>query len=100
VFAGLAGAVTRGPLRFPQQNALKAIGCPILPLQEGNDSGTLVAGNILMRVAALFAGIGGLELGLHQAGHETVVFSENWAPALPCLQSGLAEFRTKVTWQT
>jgi DNA (cytosine-5)-methyltransferase 1 len=38
-----------------------------------------------MKVAGLFAGIGGLELGLHQAGHETVVFSENWAPAASVL---------------
>jgi DNA (cytosine-5)-methyltransferase 1 len=38
-----------------------------------------------MRVAGLFAGIGGLELGLHDAGHETVIFSENWAPAAAVL---------------
>ena len=35
--------------------------------------------------AALVAGIGGLELGLHQAGHETIVFSEVWAPAAEVL---------------
>lgn len=38
-----------------------------------------------MKIAGLFAGIGGLELGLHQAGHETVVFSEVWAPAAEVL---------------
>jgi DNA (cytosine-5)-methyltransferase 1 len=38
-----------------------------------------------MRVAGLFAGIGGLELGLNAAGHETVLFSENWAPAAAVL---------------
>lgn len=38
-----------------------------------------------MKVAALFAGIGGLELGLHEAGHETVVFSEVWGPAAAVL---------------
>jgi DNA (cytosine-5)-methyltransferase 1 len=38
-----------------------------------------------MKVAGLFAGIGGLELGLHQAGHEAIVFSENWAPAASVL---------------
>ena len=38
-----------------------------------------------MRVAGLFAGIGGLELGLHDAGHETVLFSEIWAPAAAVL---------------
>lgn len=38
-----------------------------------------------MKVAGLFAGIGGLELGLHEAGHETVVFSELWNPAAAVL---------------
>ena len=33
----------------------------------------------------MFAGIGGLELGLHRAGHETVAFSEVWAPAAEVL---------------
>jgi DNA (cytosine-5)-methyltransferase 1 len=39
-----------------------------------------------MKVAGLFAGIGGLELGLHQAGHEAVVFSEMWPPAAAVLE--------------
>ena len=34
-----------------------------------------------MKIAALFAGIGGLEAGLHRAGHQTVCLAENWAPA-------------------
>lgn len=34
-----------------------------------------------MKVAGLFAGVGGLELGLHRAGHDTLVFSEIWDPA-------------------
>lgn len=34
-----------------------------------------------MHVAALFTGIGGLELGLAEAGHQSVVFSEIWTPA-------------------
>lgn len=38
-----------------------------------------------MRVAGLFAGIAGLELGLHEAGHDTALFSENWAPAAAVL---------------
>lgn len=38
-----------------------------------------------MRVAGLFAGVGGLELGLRRAGHETELFSENWAPAAAVL---------------
>lgn len=29
-----------------------------------------------MKVASLFSGIGGLELGLHRAGHETIFFNE------------------------
>ncbi len=38
-----------------------------------------------MKIAGLFAGVGSLELGLHQAGHETVVFSEFWRPAASVL---------------
>jgi DNA (cytosine-5)-methyltransferase 1 len=38
-----------------------------------------------MKVAALFAGIGGLELGLHRAGHETVLLAENWPIAAAVL---------------
>jgi DNA (cytosine-5)-methyltransferase 1 len=39
-----------------------------------------------MRVGALFAGIGGLELGLHEAGHQTVFTSEVWEPAIAVLK--------------
>ncbi|MBL8589295.1 MAG: DNA (cytosine-5-)-methyltransferase [Methylobacteriaceae bacterium] len=38
-----------------------------------------------MRVAGLFAGIGGLELGLRNAGHEAELFAENWSPAAAVL---------------
>lgn len=38
-----------------------------------------------MRIAALFAGIGGLELGLHEAGHETELTCEIWEPAVTVL---------------
>lgn len=34
-----------------------------------------------MRVAGLFAGIGGLESGLARAGHEATIFCEVWRPA-------------------
>lgn len=34
-----------------------------------------------MRVGALFAGVGGLDLGLQAAGHETVMTCEVWEPA-------------------
>ena len=40
-----------------------------------------------MRVAGLFAGIGGLELGLHDAGHEAILFSEIWTPAAAVLEA-------------
>ncbi|MGA9565627.1 MAG: DNA (cytosine-5-)-methyltransferase [Candidatus Korobacteraceae bacterium] len=40
-----------------------------------------------MRVAGLFAGIGGLELGLRDAGHETILVSENWTPAAAVLEA-------------
>jgi DNA (cytosine-5)-methyltransferase 1 len=38
-----------------------------------------------MKIAALFAGIGGLEHGLHKAGHETVLTCEIWGPAVSVL---------------
>lgn len=34
-----------------------------------------------MRVGALFAGVGGLERGLHEAGHRAIMTCEVWAPA-------------------
>lgn len=40
-----------------------------------------------MRIAALFAGIGGLERGLHEAGHSTVLTCEVWDPARHVLAS-------------
>src|SRR5690606_34623235 len=48
---------------------------------------TISRGGGLMKVVGLFAGIGGLEHGLAQAGHETVLLCENWAPACAVLQS-------------
>jgi DNA (cytosine-5)-methyltransferase 1 len=39
-----------------------------------------------MRIGALFAGVGGLELGLHEAGHQTVLTCENWKPAIAVLK--------------
>ncbi|MDX2290077.1 MAG: DNA (cytosine-5-)-methyltransferase [Hyphomicrobiaceae bacterium] len=38
-----------------------------------------------MRIAALFAGIGGMEKGLHEAGHETILTCEIWDPAVAVL---------------
>jgi DNA (cytosine-5)-methyltransferase 1 len=40
-----------------------------------------------MRIAGLFAGVGGLELGLNDAGHEAVIFSEIWTPAAEVLSA-------------
>ncbi len=40
-----------------------------------------------MRVAGLFAGIGGLELGLSAAGCEAIFFSEVWEPARSVLSA-------------
>jgi DNA (cytosine-5)-methyltransferase 1 len=40
-----------------------------------------------MKTAALFAGIGGLELGFQTAGHETLVLSEIWNPAVAVLSA-------------
>lgn len=38
-----------------------------------------------MKIAALFAGIGGMELGLHEAGHRTIMTCEIWQPAVEVL---------------
>jgi DNA (cytosine-5)-methyltransferase 1 len=43
-----------------------------------------------LRVAGLFAGIGGLESGLAAAGHETSLLCEIWAPARAVLASRMA----------
>jgi len=43
-----------------------------------------------MKVAGLFAGIGGLELGLDRAGQETILTCENWAPAQAVLRRRFA----------
>jgi DNA (cytosine-5)-methyltransferase 1 len=40
-----------------------------------------------MRIAALFAGIGGLEHGLRSAGHRTVMTCEIWKPAIDVLST-------------
>lgn len=40
-----------------------------------------------MRVAGLFAGIGGFELGLEQAGHTSALLCESWAPAQAVLKA-------------
>ncbi|PPD45554.1 MAG: DNA (cytosine-5-)-methyltransferase [Methylocystis sp.] len=40
-----------------------------------------------MRIAALFAGIGGLEHGLQEAGHSTIMTCEVWEPAIRVLAS-------------
>ena len=39
------------------------------------------------RIAALFAGIGGIELGMHRAGHSTRLFCENDPSALAVLRA-------------
>jgi DNA (cytosine-5)-methyltransferase 1 len=39
------------------------------------------------RVAGLFAGIGGLELGLRQAGHRAAMLCEVWPPAMDVLRA-------------
>lgn len=44
-----------------------------------------------MKVAGLFAGIGGVETGLSTAGHETVLLCEIWEPARAVLSSRFAD---------
>lgn len=38
-----------------------------------------------MRFVSLFAGVGGLDLGLGRSGHQAIAFGENWAPACAVL---------------
>lgn len=38
-----------------------------------------------MQVVGLFAGIGGVEVGLAASGHRSILFCENWAPAAAVL---------------
>lgn len=54
-------------------------------LVSGERFGNITVRDI-MKVAGLFAGIGGLELGLSQAGHKTILFSEIWSPASAVLE--------------
>ena len=44
-----------------------------------------------MKIAGMFAGIGGLELGLSQAGHTTSMLCEIWEPARAVLASRLPD---------
>lgn len=44
-----------------------------------------------MKVAGLFAGIGGFERGLVAAGHEPVLFSEIWEPARAVLAANMPD---------
>jgi DNA (cytosine-5)-methyltransferase 1 len=43
-----------------------------------------------MKIAGLFAGIGGIELGLGEAGHQTVMTCENDSSAIAVLRAGLS----------
>lgn len=43
-----------------------------------------------MKISALFAGIGGLELGLNRAGHESLMTCEIWDPAVAVLSQRFA----------
>ena len=44
-----------------------------------------------MRIAALFAGIGGLECGLREAGHKTLLTCEIWGPAVTVLAARIPQ---------
>lgn len=44
-----------------------------------------------MKVAGLFAGVGGLEIGLARSGHETVMLCEIWEPARAVLSKHLPD---------
>lgn len=44
-----------------------------------------------MKVAGLFAGIGGLETGMEDAGHETILLCEIWEPARAVLKKRIRD---------
>lgn len=46
-----------------------------------------------LNVAGLFAGVGGLELGLRNAGHRTSLLCEKWEPALAVLKEQFPDTR-------
>jgi DNA (cytosine-5)-methyltransferase 1 len=48
---------------------------------------TQIHGVETMRITALFAGIGGMERGLHESGHETLLSCEIWDPAVEVLSA-------------
>src|SRR5689334_1363657 len=48
---------------------------PLLPLR-GATAHTKVASRPSLKITGLFAGIGGIELGMHGAGHETIALCE------------------------
>lgn len=64
---------------------------PILLLEHGVISGRR------FRVAGLFAGVGGLELGLGRAGHETMMLCEIDPPARAVLETVSPRFLSKTT---
>jgi DNA (cytosine-5)-methyltransferase 1 len=66
--------------------ARKASGAPLFAWREGAAAPTREPARPL-RVAGLFAGIGGIELGLHRQGHETVFLCENDARAQAVLRA-------------
>ena len=47
---------------------------------------TAVVRTSAVRTVGLFAGVGGLELGLREAGLDVVALAENWAPAMHVLE--------------
>src|SRR5574340_62817 len=55
--------------------------------------------DIHMRIAGLFAGIGGFELGMHQAGHETALLCDILPAAQAVLQQRFpgVDYRTDIT---
>lgn len=53
--------------------------------KSGTMGNTAFGERIEMRVAGLFSGIAGLEFGLNETGHETVLLSEIWVPAAAVL---------------
>jgi DNA (cytosine-5)-methyltransferase 1 len=76
---------TRGAGRAPRKSARSSNGAAPLFVRVTESRIERTPPQKKLTVAGLFAGIGGIELGLHRAGHETALLCENDPGALAVL---------------
>lgn len=70
----------------PGSNRVKQLQLPLASLRRPHSKTAPLRGQY-HRVAGIFAGIGGFELGLGRAGHETLLFCENDPAAMSVLRT-------------